>query len=89
MREEEPGPGGGQRHTELRQLPAAAALDHRRGRSGFRRPAPALQQRFGIASIPTLMVFRNGQVAASQIGAAPADQLRTWLNRALEGAAGS
>ncbi len=46
--------------------------------------APALQRRFGIASIPTLMVFRNGQVAASQIGAVPADQLRTWVNSAVE-----
>src|SRR5262245_52244768 len=46
--------------------------------------SPALQQRFGVQSIPTLMVFRQGKVAASQIGAAPADRLRAWVNQALE-----
>ncbi len=45
--------------------------------------APALQQRFAVRSIPTLMVFRNGQVAASQIGAAPAGQLRAWVDQAV------
>jgi thioredoxin 2 len=45
--------------------------------------APGLQQRFGVRSIPTLMVFRGGQVAASQIGAAPAGQLRAWVDQAL------
>jgi len=45
--------------------------------------APALQRRFGIQSIPTLMLFRGGQVAASQIGAAPADRLRTWIDQVL------
>jgi thioredoxin 2 len=45
--------------------------------------SPALQQRFSVQSIPTLMVFRQGKVAASQIGAAPADRLRAWVNQAL------
>lgn len=45
--------------------------------------SPALQRRFGIQSIPTLMVFRQGKVAASQVGAAPADRLRSWVNKAV------
>ena len=45
--------------------------------------APGLQQRFGIQSIPTLMVFRNGQVISRQTGAAPADALRSWLSQSL------
>jgi len=45
--------------------------------------APVLQQRFFVQSIPTLMMFRDGQVAASQIGAAPASQLRVWVNQSL------
>jgi thioredoxin 2 len=45
--------------------------------------APGLQQRFGIQSIPTLMVFRDGQVISRQTGAAPADALRSWLNQSL------
>jgi thioredoxin 2 len=47
--------------------------------------SPRLQQRFGIQSIPTLMVLRGGEVIARQVGAAPADALRSWLERSLTG----
>src|SRR5258707_12523935 len=40
--------------------------------------SPKLQQRFGVQAIPTLMLLRDGQVAARQTGAAPAAALRTW-----------
>jgi len=45
--------------------------------------SPRLQQRFGIQSIPTLMVLRGGKVIARQVGAAPADALRAWLDQSL------
>jgi thioredoxin 2 len=45
--------------------------------------SPKLQQRFGVQAIPTLMLLRDGQVAARQTGAAPAAALRTWLEQAL------
>jgi thioredoxin 2 len=45
--------------------------------------APRLQQRFGVQSIPTLMVFRDGQIVSRQTGAAPAAALRGWLDQAL------
>jgi thioredoxin 2 len=45
--------------------------------------SPKLQQRFGVQAIPTLMVLRDGQVAARQTGAAPPAALRTWLEQAL------
>ncbi|HEV2242608.1 MAG TPA: thioredoxin [Streptosporangiaceae bacterium] len=45
--------------------------------------APKLQQRFGVQAIPTLLLLRNGAVAARQTGAAPAGALRTWLERGL------
>jgi thioredoxin 2 len=45
--------------------------------------APGLQQKLGIQSIPTLMVFRDGQVIARQTGAAPVAALRSWLNQSL------
>ena len=45
--------------------------------------APVLQQRFGIQSIPTLMVIRDGQVIARQTGAAPVDALRSWVAQSL------
>jgi thioredoxin 2 len=45
--------------------------------------APAVSQRFNVASIPTLLVLRDGQVVAERIGAAPATALRPWLRDAL------
>ena len=45
--------------------------------------APKIQQRFGVQAIPTLLLLRNGEVAARQTGAAPAAALRTWLDGAL------
>ena len=48
--------------------------------------SPRLQQRFGVQSIPTLLLLRGGQVAARQVGAAPAPQLRSWLDQALQAA---
>ncbi|MHB0777476.1 thioredoxin TrxC [Halomonas sp. WWR20] len=39
----------------------------------------ALAGRFGIRSIPTLIVFRNGQEIARQAGAMQATQLKQWL----------
>jgi thioredoxin 2 len=45
--------------------------------------APRLQQRFGVQSIPTLMVIRNGKVIARQAGAAPVTALRSWLEKSL------
>jgi thioredoxin 2 len=45
--------------------------------------SPRLQQRFGVQAIPTLLLLRDGAVAARQTGAAPAAALRTWLEHGL------
>ncbi len=45
--------------------------------------SPTLQQRFGVQSIPTLLLLRDGKVAARQVGAIPAPQLRSWVEQAL------
>src|ERR1035441_2949476 len=45
--------------------------------------SPGLQPRFGVQSIPTLLVLRGGQVTARQTGAAPAAALRTWVEHAV------
>jgi thioredoxin 2 len=42
---------------------------------------PELGQRFGIRSIPTVAVFKNGQVVARESGARPADDLQALLTR--------
>ncbi len=48
--------------------------------------SPGLSRRFDIQAIPTLMVLVGGRVAARQAGAAPAEVLRSWLDKALAGA---
>ena len=40
---------------------------------------PALATRFGIASIPTVMVFKNGEVTATAVGLRPKAQLEDLL----------
>ena len=40
-----------------------------------------LAARFGIRSIPTLALFKNGQEVDRVAGALPAQQLETWLAR--------
>lgn len=40
---------------------------------------PALAGRFGVRSIPTLMVFREGRELARQAGVMQASQLEQWL----------
>jgi thioredoxin 2 len=46
--------------------------------------SPKLQQRFSVQAIPTLMVLRKGQVVARQAGAAPAADLRAWVEKAIK-----
>ena len=43
--------------------------------------APALAARYGIRSIPTLVVFRNGREVDRVAGALPPAQLSAWLQR--------
>ncbi len=45
--------------------------------------SPRLQQRFGVQAIPTLLILRNGQVAAQRAGAAPAADLRAWVEQVV------
>lgn len=43
--------------------------------------APEIAARYGIRGIPTLIVFRNGKVAAQRAGAMDATTLRNWLGQ--------
>jgi thioredoxin 2 len=45
--------------------------------------APAIARRFDARSIPMLILMSDGQVVERRVGAAPADQLRTWVAQAL------
>ena len=46
--------------------------------------APRLSQRFEVRAVPTLMVWRGGELLARQPGAAPEPALRSWLDQALK-----
>ena len=41
---------------------------------------PDLAAQFGVRSIPTLMLFKDGQQASVQVGAAPKSKLVAWIN---------
>lgn len=44
---------------------------------------PDLAQRYGVMSIPTLMVVKKGQVVAKQSGALPKARMAAMLDQAL------
>jgi thioredoxin 1 len=39
--------------------------------------------RFGVQSIPLLVLFKDGQPVAQKLGAAPKSQLKAWIEGAL------
>jgi thioredoxin 1 len=44
---------------------------------------PQTAQKYNIMSIPTLMLFKRGQLASSQVGAAPKAKLEQWITAAV------
>jgi len=42
--------------------------------------SPEVASRYGITSIPSLLVFQGGQVVAQRVGALPGEELRRWLD---------
>ncbi|MGL9733529.1 MAG: thioredoxin TrxA [Symbiopectobacterium sp.] len=44
---------------------------------------PATAAKYGIRSIPTLLLFKNGEVAATKVGALSRGQLKEFLNTNL------
>jgi len=44
---------------------------------------PGVAGKLGIRSIPTLMLFKDGKLAAQKVGAAPKGELVKWINRAI------
>ena len=41
---------------------------------------PNVAAKYGIMSIPTLMMFKNGEIASRQVGAAPKQKLHQWIS---------
>ena len=44
---------------------------------------PNTAAKYGIMSIPTLMLFKNGEIASRQVGAAPKQKLHQWISGAV------
>jgi thioredoxin 1 len=44
---------------------------------------PAISARYGVRSMPTLMVFKNGAPTAMQVGAVPKSRLSDWIKSAI------
>lgn len=42
---------------------------------------PATPSKYGVRGIPTLMLFKDGQVVSQKVGAAPKSALEDWLNQ--------
>jgi thioredoxin 1 len=44
---------------------------------------PAVAGKYGIRSIPTLMVFKDGKHVATKTGAGPKSELSRWINASV------
>jgi thioredoxin 1 len=47
---------------------------------------PETPGRLGVRGIPTLMLFNDGKLAATKVGAAPKSSLSAWIKNELSGA---
>jgi thioredoxin 1 len=45
--------------------------------------SPAVASRYNVRSIPALMLFKGGQVAASRIGAMPKNKIKEWVDSVI------
>jgi thioredoxin 1 len=44
---------------------------------------PRTAIKYGVRSIPTLIMFKNGEPMAIQVGAAPKSRLSDWIKKAM------
>jgi thioredoxin 1 len=44
---------------------------------------PSVAGSFGIRSIPTLMLFKDGKMTSSKVGASPKSELKKWITGAI------
>ncbi len=46
---------------------------------------PQTPQKYNVRGIPTLMLFKDGELAATKVGALPKSKLYEWIEHELEG----
>jgi thioredoxin 1 len=44
---------------------------------------PVAPSRYGVRGIPTLIIFKGGQVAATKVGALPKNKLKEWIESVI------
>lgn len=44
---------------------------------------PNVPGKYGVRGIPTLMIFKDGQVAATKIGAMPKQKIKEWIEQSI------
>lgn len=44
---------------------------------------PTAPTRYGVRGIPTMMIFQDGQVAATKVGAIPKGKIEEWIKSSI------
>ena len=44
---------------------------------------PDAPAKYGVRGIPTMILFKDGQPAATKVGAAPKGQLKSWIEASI------
>ena len=44
---------------------------------------PESPSKYGVRGIPTLMLFKGGEVAATKVGALPKSKLKEWVESVI------
>ena len=44
---------------------------------------PTVPQKYGVRGIPTMMIFKDGQVAATKVGALPKSKIKEWIESSI------
>ena len=44
---------------------------------------PGIPQKYGVRGVPTLMIFSQGQVAATKVGALPKSKIKEWIEASI------
>jgi thioredoxin 1 len=44
---------------------------------------PGIPTKYGVRGVPTLMIFQNGQVAATKVGALPKSKIKEWIESSI------
>ena len=44
---------------------------------------PHVPTKYGVRGIPTMMIFQDGQVAATKVGALPKSKIKEWIESSI------